>query len=217
VELSPAYLFGQSGDRSMWGKVQAEIREEDAAAAAIADEFDELSQSSSATVHAQQGIAAEASRLAGVMREQVSARRADKAAQEADAAAKAKNAMDAHDAKVREFVERIKAEKAAKAAGVHNSVQEVQSPAQEELGRGKEDFESKVAEYGRQIRADTPFAETIEDVLGYREFKGQEQWQVLWSTGDNSWETWGVLLPQLLKAAPEDAEKLRRRAEELKT
>jgi putative AlgH/UPF0301 family transcriptional regulator len=55
-----------------------------------------------------------------------------------------------------------------------------------------------------------PAASEIESLLGFRRFKGAEQWQVRWRGGEESWEVWGCLdtaalreqATQLKEAAP---------------
>lgn len=102
IELSPAWLFGQSGDRMMWEEVRLQIEEEDESESAPAD-------STKAGVEAKAGdLASEASEAIAKLKQQQNEKKG-----KAEEKLRKSIAAEEHDEKVRALVEQIKAEKEA--------------------------------------------------------------------------------------------------------
>lgn len=127
VELSPGWLFGQSGQRNMWKQVREMLRQEEVEAARAAglpppSEDDEEAPGANAPGEATGlpyeagGLAEAAGRAAAEMRRKKQEVAAATEAVKKEADAQSDEALRSHDAKVKAFVEQIKLENAATAA-----------------------------------------------------------------------------------------------------
>jgi len=237
VELSPAYLYGQYGHRSMWKDVLKNLKEEDADSAVVVDEANVVAAPVGLPYEAG-GLAEEASRGAAQLRlEKEKALEARQAVAD-EAKRKSLEAKNAHDAKVRALVDRIKQEKAAGAAGAAQAspaeappasavasvagAQGVPSPASAEKAAAwlaeqgivppeKEAAEETQTRLAVKESTDGSGASAIgiEMLVGYRFHLGNEQWRVRWAGEGEGADTWEVWRVIDTPELRRDAERLR--------
>ena len=151
IDLSPGWLYGQSGSRMMWREVTSAVEEEEEEARGGV--VDEAMRSSAADVHLQDaspGLAGQLSRAASVMRQQRDRQRAATEAVREEEAERSEAARLAHDAKVAAYVEQLLAERGTspdeQAGGVEDGDSEaVVEPAPFMAGATPESTRSEAA------------------------------------------------------------------------
>jgi len=236
IELSPGFLFGQSGQRSMWAEVREELVKEEAEEAAAALKLESMQRGPSGAADATdagRSLAAEAGEMVAKLRKQVEGGRAASKALKAEEAALAQAEFDAHEAKVKALVEQIRrdreegtdapydlrilgpdllAEKARFEARLEAEKRLLDAQLSRDsgiaLGLAPEAEGQAAAEAAADPAADGS-ATAIAALLAYRVFKGNSQWRVRWrgyGAEGDTWESIHVL----------DTEELRKQAQLLK-